>query len=37
MSVGKDTQDTYYLNTLKKNKNGKPLFFGAVQIKKELS
>ncbi len=35
MTVVKDTEDTYYLNTEKNGKNGKPQFFGAVQIKKK--
>ena len=34
MSIEKDESDNYYLNTLKAAENGKPNFFGAVQIKK---
>ncbi len=34
MCVEKDTEDNYFLNTLKLGKNKKPHFFGAVQIKK---
>lgn len=34
LSVEKDSDDTYYLNTLRFAKNKKPHFFGAVQIKK---
>lgn len=35
LSVAKDTDDNYYLNTLKTTKSGSPVFFGAVQIKKQ--
>ena len=34
LSIEKDTKDNYYLNTMKLGKNKKPMFFGAVQIKK---
>lgn len=34
LSIEKDTNDNYYLNTLKCGQNKKPHFFGAVQIKK---